>query len=267
MGAKAAYEKAQAHADLNPDLLLYKNAANLYYIDNEEVDLLVKYALDAYNALTDTEKGTVKADTDVEVDEVIALAQMSKVVDSMKEITEYVKIANYAKKNSDIYATLRKLVYGDGLNAGADFFGETVDADKHYALADLDKYFSDDEVRAAVVAEYKAWIDVVVAFEEVKEAAVDAFDVAFNEYCADKELSDEVIEDSKYGYDEIVTKIMNGTTDGTFLGIKYPTVESILAKNPETVEEAKEYFEDAFDGEKLAKNLQYVSDAWTIVTP
>ncbi|MBR2875337.1 MAG: hypothetical protein IKC00_05895, partial [Clostridia bacterium] len=226
----------------------------MYYIDNEEVDLLVKYALDAYNALTDTEKGTVKADTDVEVDEVIALAQMSKVVDSMKEITEYVKIANYAKKNSDIYATLRKLVYGDGLNAGADFFGETVDADKHYALADLDKYFSDDEVRAAVVAEYKAWIDVVVAFEAVKEAAVDAFDVAFDEYCADKELSNEVIAGSKTGYGEIVKAIM-GKSATAYNGIKYPTVTRILVvEKPETIDEAKEYFEDAFDGEKIATN-------------
>ena len=246
---------------------MYKNAAGLYYIDNEEVDLLVKYALDAYNALTDTEKGTVKADTDVEVDEVIALAQMSKVVDSMKEITEYVKIANYAKKNSDIYATLRKLVYGDGLNAGADFFGETVDADKHYALADLDKYFSDDEVRAAVVAEYKAWIDVVVAFEAVKEAAVDAFDVAFDEYCADKELSNEVIAGSKTGYGEIVKAIM-GKSATAYNGIKYPTVTRILVvEKPETIDEAKEYFEDAFDGEKIATNLTYNKStfAWSIV--
>ncbi len=264
-GAEAAYIKAKAHADANPDLLLYKNAADLYYIDNEEVDLLVKYALDAYNALTKAEQDAVDSDTSSAT--IKDLAQMSKVVDSMKEITEYVKIANYAKKESDIYATLRKLVYGVNMTT-ADFFGNTVDADKHYALADLDKYFSDDEVRAAVVAEYKAWIDVVVAFEAVKEAAVDAFDVAFDEYCADKELSNTVIAGSKYGYDGIVEAIMNGETsvDATDLnGIKYPTVKSILDKKPETVEEAKEYFEDAFDGERIAKNLTYDGTAWSIV--
>jgi len=257
-GAEEAYAKAKINGDF-----VYITVGAIDYIDNDEVDLLVKYALDAYNALTDKEKATADANTSSAT--IKALAEMSKVVDSIKEVTEYVKIENYAKKESDIYDTLRKLVYGDGLATGADFFGNT--ADKRYAIADLVAYIADDEVRAAVVAEYKAWIDVVVAFEAVKEAAVDAFDVAFDEYCADKELSNEVIEGSKTGYDAIVAKIMNGTTDGTFSGIKYPTVASILAKKPETVEEAKEYFEDAFDGERIAKNLTYnsLTSTWATI--
>ncbi len=196
------------------------------YINNAEVKALTSQARTAYDALDAAVQPKVAVALATEIndtyldagvatykDALDALEKMNAVVAYMEQVVSYVNIEDYnqlsADASSPLYANLKDVIYGD--NA---VFATTT----HNAMADILRAYdvSLDRYMDAVIAEYKAWIDTAIDFEDAKSAAAAEFKALVAEEYEDLDgfnanQLDEIAKGTELA--KIITALMNETDD------------------------------------------------------
>ena len=176
----------------------------------------------------------------------IAIYNMETVVDNMKKVTDHVNISSYYNKemseaqaysheSSLIFDNLNLLVYGyqpftkiplnimHSSKPSVDFFGRNNTAEgvtQHFATSDIAyATIHAPNYVETVVAEYIAWIDVIIALEEYKNDQIELLDQMIKaEFSSDSYTNSDysiATHEDNGAYKVLVASIMNEVKMGT----------------------------------------------------
>ena len=185
----------------------------------------------------------------------MAIYNMQPVVENMKKVTDHVNISSYYNKemseakayseeSSLIFDNLNMLIYGykpftksplniinennthidiSAQTQVTDFFGRsnlTANSTQHFATCDIAyaTIFAPNYVDE-VIAEYIAWIDVIIALEEYKHEQIELLDQMIKTEFSSDSYSDSDLSiathENNGAYKVLVASIMNETKIGT----------------------------------------------------
>ena len=260
-GAIGAYNKAITAIDpLTSNQVLYTNdivAANKYvkyFISSTDVQSLTAQARVAYDKLTDTQKAVVTADVkSVQLAtktaesmsltaSLEALEMMNTTVGYMNEVLTHYAYNDLSTNPSPAFASINSIVTGskatyfeaDGTAIANQlvFGSEAKSSDwtraNAHATEDIVRAYTQDKAHMdAVIAEYKAAIDYVVAGEAYKAEAVAAFkDMIAVELVSDNDWSTAQIAAATSSKNALYLAMVNAMTmEGT------PTVDAATASS------------------------------------
>ena len=255
-GAIGAYNKAiNAIVPATSNQVLYTNVNSAdakdkyvqYFISSTDVQSLTAQARVAYDKLTDTQKAVVAADvTSVQIgtktklsltDSLTALEMMNTTVGYMNEVLTHYAYNDLSTNPSPAFASINQIVTADGyfvtdsdVPATQKVFGGATawNRDVAHATEDIVRAYTQDKAHMdAVIAEYKAAIDYVVAGEAYKAEAVAAFkDMIAVELVSDNDWSTAQIAAATSSKNALYLAMVNAMTmEGT------PTVDAATASS------------------------------------